>query len=183
MQITILRRAAALLALVAVTASCSGDSVTGPAPEAQPGLLDGGLIGGIGDGLGGVVDELLASRVDATGSATRAVGPDGGTIGVGRHSVVIPPGALRETVEITATAPAGDHVELRFAPHGLEFDRNVVLRMSYADCGLVRGLLLRIAYVDPDRLTILEVLPSLPDLFRRQVYGTTDHFSSYMLAY
>jgi hypothetical protein len=183
MQTSTLRRAAALLALVAVAASCSGDSLTAPAPDAHPevhpGLLDGGLIGGIG----GAVDDLLSCRVAATSSTTQSVGPEGGTITVGRHSLVIPAGALRETVEITATAPAGEHVELRFAPHGLVFDRRVALRMSYAECGLVRALLLRIAYVDPEKLEILEVLPSFPDLLRRQVYGTTDHFSSYMLAY
>ena len=181
MQTSTLRRAAAFLALVAVATSCSGDSITAPAapPEVNPGLLDGGLIGQIG----GAVDDLLSCRVDQTISTTQSVGPEGGTITVGRHSLLIPAGALRETVEITATAPAGEHVELRFAPHGIEFERRVVLRMSYAECGLVRGLLLRIAYVDAEKLESLEVLPSLPDLLRRQVYGTTDHFSSYMLAY
>jgi hypothetical protein len=179
MQNPSLRRFAALLALVAAATSCSPDSITGPAPEAQPeaqpGLLDG-LIGG-------VVDELLTCQVAETQSTTQTVGPLGGTIFVGRHSVTIPYGALTQNVEITATAPAGSHVELALAPHGLQFERRVTLRMSYADCGLVNSLLLKIAYVDPQTLSILEVLPSFPDLFRQRVVGTTDHFSSYMLAY
>jgi hypothetical protein len=182
MSITTVRRSAALLALVAVTASCSSDSITGPAPEAQPeaqaGLLDG-LIGGIG----GTVRGLLTCQVDETRTTTQTIGPAGGTIFVGSHSLTIPYGALTESVTITATAPAGEHVELALAPHGLQFERNVTLRMSYADCGLVRALLLRIAYVDRESLTILEVLPSFPDLWRQRIIGTTDHFSSYMLAY
>lgn len=176
------RRLAAVLALAALTTSCSSDAITGPPDEPQP-TVSNGLLDGLGGLIGGAVDELLACRVDETRSSTEVIGPDGGTIHVGRHSLYIPPGALSENVEITATAPAGDRVEVEFLPHGLQFQRQTALRMSYAECGLVRGLLLRIAYVDDDGRTILEVLPSIPNLLRREVYGTTDHFSSYMLAY
>lgn len=179
MHLAAARRHAALLALVAFSASCSPDAATGPAPVQEP-AVESPFLGGL---IGGVVDELLACRVDESASTTQVVGPEGGTIVVGRHSLHIPSGALQEQVEITATAPAGDRVELQLLPHGLRFERRTVLRMSYAECGAVRGLLLRIAYVDDDRRTILEVLPSVVNLLRREVYGTTDHFSSYMLAY
>ena len=169
------RRLGALLVLATLAASCSPDRIAGPAePEVSQGLLDDIL---------SPVTGLLTCRVDETATATRTIGPAGGTIVVGRHSLYIPAGALAGNVEITATAPAGDHVAVEFAPHGLRFERNTVLRLSYADCGLVRALLLKIAYVDADGATILEILPSLPDLWRQQVIGTTDHFSSYMLAY
>lgn len=180
MTIPAARRFAALLVLVASVTSCSHDAITGPP---QPTSADGLLGIGIGGLIGGVVDELLTCRVDETVTSTKVIGPDGGTIHVGPHSLHIPSGALTQSVEITATAPAGDRVELQFLPHGLQFQRRTALRMSYAECGLVRGLLLRIAYVDPETESILEVLPSVPDLLRQQVYGTTDHFSSYMLAY
>ena len=176
------RRIAAVLVLAALTTSCSSDAITGPAAEPQP-TVSNGLLDGIGGLIGGAVDELLTCRVDQTVTSTESIGPDGGTIHVGRHSLYVPPGALSESVEITATAPAGDRVELELLPHGLEFQRRTALRMSYAECGAVRGLLLRIAYVGEDGRTILEVLPSIPNLLRREVYGTTDHFSSYMLAY
>ncbi len=180
MWIPATRRVAAVIALVALTTSCSSDAITSPAAETEPEVSE---LLGIGGLIGGVVDELLACRVDESATSTAVIGPDGGTIRVGRHSLYVPPGALTESVEITATAPAGDRVELQLLPHGLQFERRTALRMSYAECGAVRGLLLRIAYVDDDRRTILEVLPSIPNLLRREVYGTTDHFSSYMLAY
>jgi hypothetical protein len=180
MSIPATRRVAAVIALVALTTSCSSDAITSPAAETEPEVSE---LLGIGGLIGGVVDELLACRVDESATSTAVIGPDGGTIRVGRHSLYVPPGALTESVEITATAPAGDRVELQLLPHGLQFERRTALRMSYAECGAVRGLLLRIAYVDDDRRTILEVLPSIPNLLRREVYGTTDHFSSYMLAY
>jgi hypothetical protein len=173
------RRLGALLALVALTASCSPDRVTGvQEPTASNGLLDG--IGGL---IGGTLTGLLTCNVTETRTTTQVVGPAGGTIFVGRHSVSIPAYALDHDVEITATAPAGNRVELELLPHGLQFERRATLRMSYANCGLVRALLLRVVYVDDDGATILEVLPSIVDLWRQQVYGTTDHFSSYMLAY
>ncbi|HEX6059167.1 MAG TPA: hypothetical protein VFZ11_09130 [Gemmatimonadaceae bacterium] len=179
MHLAAARRHAALVALVALSASCSPDAATGPAAAEAP-TVASPLLGGL---IGGVVDELLACRVTESATTTQVVGPEGGTIVVGRHSLHIPSGALQEQVEITATAPAGDRVELQLFPHGLQFERRTLLRMSYAECGAVRGLLLRIAYVDDDGRTILEVLPSVVDLLRREVYGTTDHFSSYMLAY
>jgi hypothetical protein len=179
---TTLRRSAALLALVAVTASCSSDSITGPAPQTQP-EVEAGLLDGLIGGIGGTVNKLLTCQVAESRTTTQTIGPAGGTIFVGRHSLTIPYGALSQDVAITATAPAGDHVELALAPHGLQFERNVTLRMSYADCGLVRALLLRIAYVDRESLRILDVLPSFPDLWRQRIIGSTDHFSSYMLAY
>lgn len=183
MSILATRRLAAVLALAALTTSCSSDAITGPpAAEPEP-VVSEGLLDGIGGLIGGVVDELLACRVDESATTTQVIGRDGGTIHVGRHSIYIPRDALTENVEITATAPAGDRVELQLLPHGLQFERRTVLRMSYAECGVVRGILLRIVYVDDDRQTILEVLPSIPNLLRREVYGTTDHFSSYMLAY
>lgn len=183
MSISAMRRVAALFTLVALTTSCSSDAITGPpAAEPQP-AVSNGLLDGIGGLIGGVVEELLTCQVAESATSTEVIGPEGGTIHVGRHAVHIPSGALTENVEITATAPAGDRVELQLLPHGQQFQRRATLSMSYAECGAVRGLLLRIAYVADDGQTILEVLPSIPNLWRREVYGTTDHFSSYMLAY
>ena len=90
-------------------------------------------------------------------------------------------GALKSAQRITATAPAGNVVEVEFQPHGLQFAKPTHLTMSYRDCGIVGKLLPRIAYVDENR-NILEVLLTVPNVFRQTVTGTTDHFSSYMLA-
>jgi len=72
-------------------------------------------------------------------SATGVIGPEGGEIalqGAG-ISLVVPPGALSESTEITVHAPIGDAVAFQFAPHGLVFDVpasiQVDSRMTNAD--------------------------------------------------
>ena len=57
-------------------------------------------------------------------SSTGVIGPEGGEIallGAG-ITLIVPPGALSESVEITVHAPIGDAVAFQFAPHGLVFD-------------------------------------------------------------
>ena len=73
-----------------------------------------------------------AGECQITGSGasqSQAFGPEGGSLSVGRVRLVIPPGALRETVAIRVTeereaTPAGYRAlspVYRFEPHGLEF--------------------------------------------------------------
>jgi hypothetical protein len=188
---------AALLLLV--SAACSTEKAPPLAPAPAPELsLIGDLTGVIGGTLGtvtGTVDDvtgtlgkllppvqgLLECRVTQSYSTTQVVGRAGGTIRVGPHSLYIPANALESNTRITATAPKGNVVAIEFQPHGLTFSKKTQLTMSYRDCGLVGKLLPRIAYVDKD-LNILEVLLTVPNVFRQTVTGTTDHFSSYMLA-
>ena len=178
--------------LLVVSAACSADQAPPLAPAPAPELsLIGDLTGvvtGTVSTVTGTVGELLPPvkgllecRVTEAYTTTQVVGPLGGTIRVGPHSLHIPMGALRSSQRITATAPAGNVVEVEFQPHGLQFAKPTQLTMSYRDCGLVGKLLPRIAYVD-ENLNILEVLLTVPNVFRQTVTGTTDHFSSYMLA-
>jgi hypothetical protein len=186
------RRFASLVALAlaaVMLASCADDHSPVPsAPVAPDPLLIGdvtqivdGTIGGVGSSLSRVVSGLVECNVRTTSTASQTIGPRGGVLRVGRHQLYVPPGALLGDVHITATAPAGKHVEVRFEPHGLEFARPTALTMSYADCGVLKPLGLRIVYVD-ENLDILEVLLSLPNPFNRTVTGKVEHFSRYMLA-
>lgn len=166
--------------LLVVSAACSEQTPTvapAPAPELS---LTGDLSGSL-TSLLPPVKGVLECTVTESHKTTQVVGPSGGTIQVGPHSLHIPANALSSDQKITATAPAGNHVEVQFKPHGLKFNRPTYLTMSYKACGLVGQLLPRIAYVD-DNLNILEVLLTVPDVLRQTVTGTTDHFSSYMLA-
>jgi len=185
------RRFASLfaLALAAVLlASCADDRgpVTAPvAPNAF--LLDDAsqILTATGETVEStvktVVSGLVECNVSNTYSASQLIGPQGGVLRVGPHKLYVPAYAVREPVLITATAPAGKYVEVRFEPHGLQFQRPISLTMSYADCAILSPYGLRIAYVD-DNLDILEVLLSLPNPFSRTVTGKVDHFSRYMLA-
>lgn len=116
-------------------------------------------------------------------SVTETVGPDGGVLRVGPHSLVIPPGALDQPVEITALAPTDTVNRVHFEPHGLEFDRPVYVTLSYANCrGVGTFLPKQVAYTT-DALEILELLASFDNLFLRRVTGRTTHFSDYAVAW
>ena len=171
--------------LLAVSAACSQDTAPPLSPAPAPELS---LIGDLTGTLTGTVSELLPPvsgllecKVTESYSTTQSVGPFGGTIRVGPHSLYIPAGALKSTQRITATAPKGKYVEVEFQPHGLKFAKPTQLTMSYKDCSLVGQLLPRIVYAD-DKYNILEVLLTVPNILRQTVTAETDHFSSYMLA-
>ncbi len=116
-------------------------------------------------------------------SVTQTIGPDGGTLSVGAHRLVVPAGALVEPVSITALAPADTVNQVHFQPEGLRFLRPASLTMSYANCDALASLVpKRIAYTS-DALVILEYLVSLDNLFSRTVTGQVQHFSTYAIAW
>jgi hypothetical protein len=182
-----------LAALVAGT-GCASD-FTGPSAEAvaveqpadtveSPALLLGGLLGGT---LGTVTNTVTSTVSLLTCSSlpyrktTKTIGADGGTITVGRHRLVIPRGALKRNVTITAEQMPGTSNSVRFSPEGLHFERPTELTLSYENC-LDLPLPKRVAYTD-EGLRILELLRSRDVQSKRTVSGTVDHFSRYAVAY
>jgi hypothetical protein len=139
----------------------------------QPGELLSGTLSGVGLG-------LYRCETPAFGSVSQVVGPEGGVIKIGPHSLHIPENSLKTSVLITASAPAGQHVKVDFQPEGLKFGKRAVLRLSYAHCPS-RPLRPKLAYVN-DLLSILELLPSADDLANEQVTGRLKHFSGYAIA-
>ena len=116
-------------------------------------------------------------------SVTQTIGPEGGVINVGTHSLAIPAGALDSAVTITAVAPSDTVNRIQFQPQGLVFNQAASLTMSYANCNPMTSLVpRRIAYTD-DLLTILEYLVSVDDRDSRTVTGDLYHFSDYALAW
>ena len=177
---------AVLAVLVAgfVAASCTGDkNVTAP-PSARPAMANslGESLGGVTDGLSRLTGTLMTCRPLPYASDSKVIGPAGGELNVGPHKFVVPPGALSHNVRISAEAPSDSVNSIRFSPEGLEFERSTALTMSYANCGIVVGLLPRIAYTT-ESLHILEIIPSLPDLLNRKVTGRVDHFSRYAVSW
>jgi len=150
--------------------------IDSPGPQALDLLVDpGGTLAGFLSNL-----TLYTCSTPSFGSVTQSVGPAGGTIKVGPHSLVIPPGALDRTVAITASTSAASHVRVDFRPEGLRFATPATLRLSYAHCpGAPR--LPKVVYVD-DLLSILELLPSLNDLGNERVAARLRHFSGYAIA-
>jgi hypothetical protein len=188
-------RFTSVLSIIALltSAGCAND-LTGPTGTMvteqpadtveSPGLLLGSLL----DGTVGVVTNTLNSTVSLLTCSslpyqktTKTIGAAGGTITVGSHRLVVPSGALKQPVTITAEQMSGRVNSVRFSPEGLRFELPTELTLSYSNCLNVL-LPKRIAYTDED-LNILELLLS-HDAWRTQtVTGPVDHFSRYAVAY
>jgi hypothetical protein len=163
----------------------AGD-LTGDVIDAVDGS-DGGLVEGVVNTLEGTIQvagevtDLLTCSEQRYVAVTQTIGPNGGTIRVGEHTLEIPANALSKRVTIKAEQMRGSTNSVRFNPEGLKFERAARLTMSYKNCVVVL-LPKRIVYTT-EQFKILEVLRSL-DLFRkRTVTAPIDHFSRYAVAF
>jgi hypothetical protein len=186
-----------LLLLVGVSCTSADSALTDPVvasseqPEPQFGLI-GDLTGGLTSTVNGLtttvvgtlgsVTDLLLCSPQPYDKTTASIGPNGGVLRVGTHTLTIPGNAVQGTVEITAEQISGSTNSIRFSPEGLRFLKPATLTMSYSNCALVL-LQKKIVYTD-EKLKILEVLEASLDLFRKkQVEAPIDHFSRYALAF
>lgn len=184
---TKVRTLALSVALVLSGISCYSDM--GPtgiaAPDVPTTSQQLNLLSPILKTTSGLVGTLLQCTPQPYAADTQVVGPGGGTMVIGPHRFVIPAGALDHSVRITADAPVGTVVSVRFQPEGLQFNSKHVpeLTLDYRHCSLVQNLLpKRIAYTD-DRLDILSFLLSWDNLLQRRVTGEVHHFSRYAIAW
>jgi len=128
-------------------------------------------------------------------SVTGVIGPAGGSLVVGRHTLYVDALALTNTVSITAVAPAGPVRWVRFQPDGLVFQTNpkdgwgAVLYTSYKDCGVLTSVTPRIAQVT-DSLTVLGYLATSVKIKNNPwsqgqqfVAAVLPHFSNYAVAW
>ena len=127
-------------------------------------------------------DLLQCSPLPST-TLMQTVGPEGGTMRIGPHVFVIPPGALARRVKITAKIGKGSVNAVQFGPSGLSFATPAQLTLSYANCD-TKGLTVpkRVAYTS-DELVVLEYVESSDDLSTLLVTGRVDHFSNYAVAW
>jgi len=126
---------------------------------------------------------LLLCRPLEYEAATAIIGPEGGQINFGPHRLTIPQGALPVRTVITAEAPTSLMVTADFSPHGLQFQKNVELRLDYDHCTqpLLPGAF-RVVYLD-DLLKILEAPPSEDYRSSFWIRAWLGHFSKYAVAY
>ena len=194
------RRFFTLGLVFALSAGVSCTTATGPTeiPEAQPieqpAYLLGDLLGGVGDVVGGVVDlagGVIGGLLKITGLLTceeqrydvayQTIGSQGGTIRVGKHSLVVPKGALRSNVRIKAEQMRGSTNSVRFSPEGLQFQRPATLQLNYQNCENIKTP--KAVVYTTEEFKILEVLRSLDLLKKETVSAPIDHFSRYAIAY
>jgi hypothetical protein len=159
-----------LAAVTAITASCVNRDAE--IPLAARRLLD------LGGGPG-----LLACTPSTADSVTQLIGPAGGTIQFGPHTLVIPAGALDSTVAITAVAPSDTLNRAVFSPAGLQFQQPASLTMSYANCGIIGSLLPRQIAYTTDLLQVLEYIGGTNDILGQTVSAPIHHFSDYVVAW
>jgi hypothetical protein len=160
--------------------------------ESLLGLTTGLL--GTTTGLVGATTETLVQVVDGTlglllnscralpyAATVKIVGPAGGTLRVGPHTLTIPAGALARSTVITAESPSGTVAMVELQPHGLRFAKPVSLTLSHAHCATAAAATEQVAYVDDD-LRILE-WPTLRASSGDAVSVWLEHFSGYVVAY
>jgi hypothetical protein len=167
---------ALLVGGLALAAACSDRAPTAPQAPAPSASLLGSLLGPTG---------LLKCSNLPYDSTTATIGRWGGSVSVGPHTLVIPPGALSNPTAITMVLPTnlGGVNAVQFKPAGLQFRTPAALTMSYANCSLLGNLLpKRIAYTT-DNLQILSYLLSLDNLLSETVTGKVNHFSAYVIAW
>ena len=161
-------------ALVATVLGCSADnSASGPTPSGEP---DFGLVSNL---------QKKLMKCIPTGSAYSGstIGPNGGTIRVGKHKLDIPRGALNRSVFISMTMSADTTNSVQLQPEGLVFAAPVTLTLDYGNCsGLGMLLPKAIAYTD-NQFHILQLLTSLDDKVGKKVSARLQHFSRYAVAY
>jgi hypothetical protein len=186
----------AMTALLVGAAACNGDApTTSPVPRtvsadakeaerrAFDDLVDDEQAYQAAIERSNVRANLLRCALERRQSAAQVIGPQGGRIDVGHHSLTIPAGALQHDTLITATIVSRNaSVVVEFAPHGLQFAKPALLEMSYAHCvAAAAGYVNRVVYVD-DRSIALEGRPSFDDDGVRTVFAWIDHFSGYAIA-
>ena len=128
------------------------------------------------------VAELLRCHPRPFEGDAEIIGPDGGTLHIGEHELVIPRGALSDEQLIVAEAPTSSLADVEFSPEGLLFQRPARLVLSYKDCDVPAGVDLRVAYLGVGN-RILEWPSSDDDRAQSQVTGEIHHFSRYAVAY
>lgn len=184
----------ALLAGVSCTTADGPTAVPEAQPVEQPAYLLGDLGGIVGGTINGVLEltgNVLRTLLNVTGLlscqeqqyavTSQTVGPWGGTIRVGKHTLVIPRGALRSYVRIKAEQMRGPTNSVRFSPEGLQFQKPAVLTLNYQNCKNI-DVPKAVVYTT-DQLEVLQILRSLDILRLRIIAAPIDHFSRYAVAY
>ena len=126
--------------------------------------------------------ELLRCEPKPFDGDAAIIGPEGGTLHIGEHELVIPRGALTEEQLIVGQAPTSSLVDVEFQPEGLQFQRAATLNLSYKGCERPADVDLSLAYLGFGN-RILELPPSEDHFSELEVSGQIHHFSRYAIAF
>jgi len=126
---------------------------------------------------------LLPCSPLPSSSVKQTIGLLGGTMRIGPHVFMVPPGALFAPVTIEAKTAGGTGNAVAFKPAGLTFSTPAYLMLSYANCSTSGATAAKQVAYTTDWLGIISLVPSLDDPFTQHVTGLVSHFSNYAIAW
>jgi hypothetical protein len=186
----LLHRAALATAVLAAALACQGGELSAPPDGAAlaPATASRGGIGGSGSRH---LDQAVGRPTEATPVSCKGrnvavvsgrFGPGGGTLVFGESRLIIPGGALRDTVTITATTLDTSTSTVNFEPEGLRFYKPAGLVLSAAGCTLPEDGTPAIVYLADDG-AVLETISAYYDPHWKAVAAPITHFSGYAIAF
>lgn len=114
----------AVVALTLMLAACA-DTVV--APQTNPQTLS--ATGAVS------LARYLSSAPRLAASATKTIGPEGGTLSLAGFELVIPAGAVDQATSFTIRLPSearmAEYVSASFEPRGFQFSKPVTVRLPY----------------------------------------------------
>jgi hypothetical protein len=128
------------------------------------------------------VPRPVACKASRVAVESGVFGPAGGTLVVGESRLIIPGGALRDTVTITATRLNDGTSTVQFQPEGLHFHKPAGLVLDAASCFLPDDGAPSIVYLG-DEGEVLETIPARYDPHWKAVAAPIVHFSGYAIAF
>jgi hypothetical protein len=154
---------------IALIIACTSDEIMG-ANAGNPAFAE----------VGATTTTPCSPQPDASSSGW--IGPRGGRLKAGKHTLWIPAGALKNPTFITMYAPSSTVNQVVFSPDGLVFDSKypAQLVMSYQNCFVSPAAEQQVAYVN-ELFQVIEFTPSQTDPQTLTVKAWLKHFSTYAL--
>ena len=109
---------------------------------------------------------------------TATIGPAGGELDAGPHRLIIPPGALMKTVQLSATVPEGETPTIIFEPHGLQFKKPAGLILDASNCVDVPD----VVYINELGVASDPIL-AVYSTWWHTIAAPIEHFSGYAVAF
>ena len=176
-----------------LAAACQGGDVT--APAAAPAPAASPLVAPSGAALLALTEaegahphapatsaRLVACSAHVPVAGSNVVGPRGGTIWIGGSRLIVPAGALRDTVTITGTARGDGTSTIDFKPKGLHFLKPALLAFEGAECTFPGGAVPYVAYMGEGN-TVLEHIAAVYVPRWKIVAAPIEHFCGYAIAF
>lgn len=184
------RCTALLTAALFAAAACHDADISRPmvpssSVHAQGGVGGGRPLGAQGKGnafgpQGGATPVTCSAHNVVVSSGV--FGPAGGTLLFGDDRLVIPGGALHDTVTITATTSGDSNSVVDFQPQGLHFYKPAGLVLSSDGCTIPPDGMPSVVYLGPAG-EVLETIEAVYSPQWKTVAAPIEHFSGYAIAF